>query len=150
MLYPYQNPQIITYSNLLNKSYFNLTQKYLLNSSNISKDLYYANFVLVSHGNQKDPIFCYANLAAQSLWGITWDDFVQMPSRLTVMPDSVDERQQLLNRASKMGYVDNYRGIRVTKDGKKFLIDNTILWNVVDENGINHGQAAAIYTWKML
>jgi len=148
MTYPFERPEIVAYSQLLAESYESLTKKKLIESSNISYDLYYAPFVLVSHGTEPDPIFRYANLKAQELWGLDWDNFLQMPSRLTVKPDEAAKRQQLLDEAASKGYVDNYSGIRITKEGRRFIIENVTLWNVIDSNNIKHGQAAVIYNWK--
>jgi len=112
--------------------------------------LYHAPFALVSHGTEPDPIFRYANLTAQKLWGIGRDEFMCMPSRLTAEPVATEERQRLLDEATRKGYVDNYQGVRITKEGKRFLIKDTILWNVVDADGIKHGQAAMIKSWEWL
>lgn len=35
-------------------------------------DLYDAPAALLMHGNEADPVFCYANRTAQRLWGLTW------------------------------------------------------------------------------
>ncbi len=112
--------------------------------------LYHAPFALVSHGTQGDPIFRYANLAAQALWGYSWEEFTQLPSRLSAEPMAREERQRLLERAAKFGYVDDYHGIRIAKDGRRFNIRDTILWNVVDEMGMKHGQAAMFDAWNFL
>lgn len=114
--------------------------------------LYHAPFALVSHGTQDDPIFCYANIAAQKLWEMDWDAFVQMPSRHSAEPvaDIQDERQTLLKAAMAKGWIKDYSGIRISSTGKRFQIANTILWNVVDEAGTRYGQAALIMSWKHL
>ncbi|MFM6630604.1 MAG: MEKHLA domain-containing protein, partial [Microcystis panniformis] len=39
-----------------------------------SKMLFYAPFVLVSHGTQTNPIFNYGNRTALDLWGLTWPE----------------------------------------------------------------------------
>ena len=41
---------------------------------------------LLMHGNEADPVFCYANRTAQRLWGLTWDEFIRLPSRLSAEP----------------------------------------------------------------
>ena len=40
-----------------------------------------SEYAIVSHGLQKDPIFNYANLAAQKLWKLSWEEFIQLPSK---------------------------------------------------------------------
>lgn len=153
---PCERHDIIAYSNLLCESYERLTHTKLLehgeeySPKRLAEALYNAPFPIVSHGTQDDPLFRYANLAAQQLWGIGWDGFVHMPSRLTVEPVGVEERQRLLDEATRKGFVDHYEGVRITADKKRFRIKDTLLWNVVDEEGRKHGQAAAIKNWEWL
>ena len=37
--------------------------------------LYTAPAVVLMHGTEPDPIFCYANVTAQQLWGFDWEEF---------------------------------------------------------------------------
>ncbi|MCB2079450.1 MAG: MEKHLA domain-containing protein, partial [Novosphingobium sp.] len=53
-----------------------------------------------------------------------------------------DARQQLLDRVTRDGYIDDYSGIRISSTGRRFRIENAIVWNLVDGNGARHGQAA--------
>ena len=43
-------------------------------------------------------MFCYANRNAQGLWGLTWDEFIRLPSRLSAEPLVQAERERLLAR----------------------------------------------------
>ena len=106
--------------------------------------LFTAPFVVVSHGTEDDPILNYGNEKALCLWGMTWEDFVQTPSRKTAEPIHQNERAQLLERTLKNGYIDDYSGIRVSKTGKRFKIDQAIIWNITDENG--HYYGCLLYT----
>ena len=54
-----------------------------------AKALYESPVVVVSHDTRADPVFNYANLAAQRLFELEWDRFVQLPSRLSAGPRSV-------------------------------------------------------------
>ncbi|NBX02874.1 MAG: MEKHLA domain-containing protein [Alphaproteobacteria bacterium] len=114
------------------------------------RELYHAPFVLVSHGVQPDPIFCYANLAAQKLWEMDFDTFTGLPSRLSAEPDAREERERLLEKAQKNGYVDDYQGVRITATGKRFRIRNCTLWNVINEQNERIGQAARFSDWEWL
>ena len=115
-----------------------------------SRCLFNAPFVVVSHGTESDPILNYGNEKALCLWEMAWEDFVQTPSRKTAEPVHRNERAQLLERTLKNGYIDDYSGIRVSKTGKRFKIDQAIIWNVTDENGHYYGQAATFETWHYL
>ena len=116
----------------------------------LTEALYTSDWVLVSHGTEKDPVFNYANRAAQRLWGMDWDKFTQLPSRLSAREDKVEKREAALNEAFKKGYITNYEGIRIDARGKEFYIRRVTLWNVIDSNGTLHGQAALFDEWEFL
>jgi hypothetical protein len=97
---PYELPEIIIYGNLLTESFLKLTGQPLLPSgSDLAQRLYEAPFALVSHGTQADPIFRYANQTAQTLWQMTWDEFIVLPSRLSAESMLQEERDRLLKEA---------------------------------------------------
>jgi MEKHLA domain len=147
----FKNPEIIDYSALLVSSFAQLTGKTLLaQGKDIARELYEAPFALVSHGTQADPIFRYANQIALELWKMTWDEFTVMPSRLSAEPMLQAERDLLLAEANRQGYIDTYQGVRIAKDGQRFFIQDTVLWNVEDLHGTRHGQACIIHKWDFL
>ena len=111
-------------------------------------ELYTAPSVVLMHGSQADPVFCYANRTAQALWGFTWDDFIAMPSRLSAEPDVQAERERLLARARAHGYIDDYAGVRIASDGRRFRISGVVLWTVDDDAGTVYGQAAVFREWQ--
>jgi hypothetical protein len=148
---PFEQPGVIAYSALLAESFGRLLGRPLISGKgDIAKALYHAPFVLVSHDARPDPVFRYANLAAQGVFGYGWEEFVTLPSRLSAEPVLREERQALLDRAARDGYVDDYRGIRIAKSGRRFLIRECILWNVADARGVRHGQAAMFAHWDNL
>lgn len=61
-----------------------------------------------------------------------------------------DERAQLMTRAARDGFVDDYRGIRISSSGIRFLIERAIIWNLVDAAEQRVGQAATFADWKPL
>lgn len=146
----YQDPTVAAFSRLMASSFLHWTGNTLSDDVDVAEDLYNAPFALVAHGTQPDPIFCYANLTAQKLWDIGWKDFTSMPSRLSAEPVAAPERERMLRQAAELGFVDSYQGVRISSTGKRFNIIDTILWNVVDEQGTLHGQAAVIRKWEWL
>ncbi|TVP93915.1 MAG: MEKHLA domain-containing protein [Planctomycetaceae bacterium] len=112
--------------------------------------LWKAPRVVAFHDTQDDPVFRYGNLAAFRLWELPLKRFLGMPSRQTAEPIHRDERQRLLQRTSELGYVDDYRGIRISSTGKRFLIEQAILWTVRDPVGQTLGQAATFDRWTPL
>ncbi len=109
-----------------------------------------APFVVVSHGTQDDPILNYGNRTALTLWEMDIPTLTSIPSRLTAEPMHRDERAQLMTRAARDGFVDDYRGIRISSSGKRFLIEQAIIWNLVNPDSHRVGQAATFSNWKPL
>lgn len=112
--------------------------------------LFEAPFVVVSHGTEPDPIFNYANRQALDLWEMDWDTFTQLPSRYSAEPISQEERSRLLAQAKAQGYISDYRGVRISSTGKRFWIEDVILWTVLDELDQPCGQAATFSSWKFI
>jgi hypothetical protein len=118
-----------------------------------SKILFFAPFVLVSHGIEANPIFNYGNRTALDLWGLTWQELLTTPSRTTVQKEEITEiaeRQKMLDLVKKQGYISDYHGIRITKQGQLFRIEKAIVWNICDRTDIYQGQAATFDNWTFL
>jgi hypothetical protein len=112
--------------------------------------LFEAPFVVLSHDAAKDPLLNYANQSALQLFEMNWDELVRTPSRLTAEPLEREARAALLATVSRQGHIDNYRGVRVTRSGRRFLIERASVWNLVDEAGVYCGQAATFRDWKYI
>jgi hypothetical protein len=111
--------------------------------------LYHTPAVVLAHDTAADPVFFYANRAAQLIFEMTWAEMVRLPSRLSAEPLAQDERQRLLELVARQGYIDNYSGIRVSGTGRRFLIERATVWNLIGANGQVVGQAA-FSTWNPL
>jgi PAS domain-containing protein len=103
-----------------------------------------APFGLLAHDTQADPVFVYGNLTAQKLFEYDWDELTSLPSRLSAEAPDRDERRAFLEQVERDGFVSAYRGMRVTKSGKRFWIDNVVVWQLHDDAGVYRGQAALI------
>lgn len=110
--------------------------------------LYDAPFALLSHDAQPDPVLNYGNRRAQQLFEATWDELLGMPSRLTAEAIRREDRQHALDQVAAHGYVDGYTGMRISRNGRRFLIRDTTIWNIVDAQGGLRGQAALIRAWE--
>jgi hypothetical protein len=138
---------------LLCTSYRRLTGADLLvadSDPSLAEALYQAPFVVLSHGTEPDPIFNYANLAAQRLFEMTWAQLTAMPSRLSAEPVSREERARLLAAVSEHGFIDDYRGVRVSSSGRRFMIEQATVWNLTDAQARPAGQAATFAQWTLL
>ncbi|TAJ10040.1 MAG: MEKHLA domain-containing protein [Nitrospirae bacterium] len=112
--------------------------------------LFAAPFVVVSHGIEPDPALNYGNRIALELWEMDWEAFSRTPSRLTAEPENRAERERMLAQAATRGFIDDYRGVRISRTGRRFLVENALVWNVADETGQKQGQAATFSRWTFL
>ena len=109
-----------------------------------------APFGILAHDTSPDPLFVYGNRTAQRRFEYVWDEIVGLPSRLSADEPNREERQAFLLHVEREGYVEGYRGIRVTKFGKRFWIENATVWQLYDDQGTHRGQAAMIPQWRDL
>lgn len=103
-----------------------------------------APFAVLAHNTDPDPVFIYGNKAAQRRFGYTWDEITRLPSRLSAEAPNREERQRFLERVQRFGYESGYQGVRITKSGRRFMIEEATLWQLLDANGKLHGQAVVI------
>ena len=153
---PWLQDEQLQHIQLLLNSFQHWTGKALIPNTDrltpieIANLLFKADFVIVSHGTQADPILNYGNQKALELWQMDWSTFTTTPSRYTAEPMERSERAQLLAQAQAQGYIANYRGVRIASTGDRFYINNAIIWNVIDRDGNLCGQAATFKDWQLL
>jgi hypothetical protein len=107
-----------------------------------------APFGILAHNTAMDPVFVYGNRTAQRCFEYDWDELTSLPSRLSAEAPNREERQAFLERVGRDGFVDGYRGLRVSKSGKRFWIEDAIVWQLTDELGEYRGQAAMLPKWR--
>ncbi len=145
------NDQVFSWIALVLDSYVHWTGVELLNRTGSRREqtqrLFSAPFVVASHGMETDPILNYGNAQALQLWEMDWEEFVTTPSRLTAEPVNQEERSRMLQQASTQGLIRDYRGVRISRTGKRFLVEQATVWNVIDHNQNRVGQAVTFSTW---
>lgn len=109
-----------------------------------------ADFILVAHGNEIDPIFNFVNKAGLLLWEMTEDEFCNLESRKSANLDKREEREKLMNSVKEKGFYIGYEGIRASKSGREFWIKNVNVWNVYNSDNHFIGQAATYNKWEYL
>ena len=125
-----------------------LTGKNLIFSNdqlNLGRLLYEAPFVVLAHDKSEDPIFFYGNLKAQEVFEMPWAELICLPSRYSAEFANQAARQHLLDEVALNGFIDNYSGTRISKTGRKFQIQNATVWNLINQDSQNIGQAASFY-----
>ena len=147
-------PKKVAWTRVLLDSFRRWTGRELIEREGSPEDqaqrLFAAPFVVVSHGTETDPILNYGNQAALRLWEMEWQEFSRTPSRLTAEPVGRAERERMLAEAAARGFFAGYRGVRISRTGRRFLVESAIVWNLGDEGNHMRGQAATFSQWKFL
>ena len=112
--------------------------------------LFNSPLVVASHGMEDDPVLNYGNRTALNLWAMDWEQFTQTPSRLTAEPINREDRARMLEQAKTQGYISDYRGIRISNTGERFLVEKAIIWNIHKPDGTALGQGATFSSWSYL
>jgi len=103
-----------------------------------------APFGVLAHDTDDDPTFIYGNKAAQKRFEYTWQELTSLRSRLSAEAPNREERQQFLERVRRDGFVTGYRGLRISKTGKRFWIEDATVWQLTDDGGTYRGHAAML------
>jgi hypothetical protein len=144
-------PEKIAWAQLLLESFRRWTGRELIERAGSAEDqarnLFEVSFVVVSHGSEADPILNYGNRIALNLWDMDWSEFSKTPSRQTAEPVAQAERARMLEAAAAQGYFSDYRGVRISRTGRRFLVEHAIVWNLIGAAGEKQGQAATFSKW---
>ncbi len=111
-------------------------------AADLVRSLWDAPFAIVAHGIEADPVFFFGNAASLDLFETDWSTFTAMPSRYSAEAPARAERQRLMECVSTKGFIDDYAGVRISASGRRFRIGPAVVWNILDEAGGCHGQAA--------
>jgi hypothetical protein len=132
---------------LIVESYQRLTGKELIANAPIDiaklrEAVWNAPCAIVAHGSEDDPIFFYGNRLALKYFEMNFEEFTRLASRLSAEPLAREERAKLLGKVTQQGFVDNYSGMRIAKSGRRFMIADGTVWNLLDTADVHQGQAA--------
>lgn len=95
-----------------------------------------------------DHVFNYANRTALQLFEYSWEELMGKPSSASAEPVHRDERRKLLDEVGQHGFIEDYSGIRISKNGRRFRIKNATVFNLLDDGGKYVGQAATFAAWE--
>lgn len=148
------NDWLVDHVSLLLASHERLTGRALLPADQDAvaraRRAFEAPFALLSHGLGDDPLFNYANRTALDLFELDWPALIALPSRASAEPLNQEARARLMREVRERGYIDDYSGVRIARSGRRFVIEQATVWNVVDAAGRFHGQAASFARWRRL
>ena len=146
----WKNETVIVQTQLMARSLKHWTGRDLLAGVPFAEKVFHAPFALVSHGTEADPVLNYGNAAALALWEMSWEELTRTPSRLTAEAPNREERARLLNAVTRLGFIDDYSGVRISKTGRRFQIAQATVWNLISADGKICGQAAMFAHWEFL
>lgn len=145
----YRNPAARARIALIAQSYAQLVgQPLVAETRDPVADLWTAPRVIVAHDTAPDPVFFFGNARALEAFEIALEDFVRLPSRLSAEAPNRAEREAMLARVSRDGFIDDYRGMRISAKGLRFMIEQGTVWNLLDAQGACQGQAAT-FEWPV-
>jgi hypothetical protein len=151
---PYESTSAVMQSLTICGSYKEKTGEKLLDGEILVQEaaerLWKAPFVCASH--DASDVFNYGNKAALELWGLSWDDFVGMPSTKSASDEDAiqSERRELLDKAAASGVIKDYSGVRQASDGRRFRVTGATVWTITDREGNKTGQAVRFDTFAWL
>ena len=119
-------------------------------SDGLEQAMWDAPHAIVAHGTEAEPLFFYGNRVALGLFAMTAAEFIGLPSHRSAEPALREARAQMLAGLEQGGIVEGYSGVRIAADGRRFVIAGASVWNLVDESGQAHGQAATFAEWRFL
>ena len=111
------------------------------------QELFACGFPVLAHDGGPEPKLTYANAAALGLWEAPWDDLVGLPSRLTAPIAEQAERSLALSKAKREDAIEGYSGVRISRQGRRFMIQNARIWTLWDQHQQACGQAASFSNW---
>ena len=147
---PWLSPQLLGLTALLLESHQRLFQSPLVRSSGIrlaAQELFVLDQVVLCHDGSEDPRFLYANRAALQLFSRNCEQMVGMPSRLSASANQRLSRREQLELARRQDKLENYSGVRVNSQGRRFQIRGARIWSLIDQERHYSGQAACFSQW---
>ena len=127
------------------QSFYKHTNKLLPLDKNRDLISSFDECILPIASHDTNGFFNYLNKAALSLFKVTKDQVIGRSTTMTAPKSEQKQRNELLNQVNSHGFIDNYKGIRVTSNGDLFQIEDATIWNVIDKNSHKIGQAVIIY-----
>jgi hypothetical protein len=105
---------------------------------------YFGDFALLTHRGDAAATLNYGNARALALWECDWEAFTAMSSRDTAPAQGRAAREVMMDRVLSRGFVAGYSGERVSRTGRRFLIQDATVWRLRDKDCTPFGVAAFV------
>jgi hypothetical protein len=133
---------LIMLENLRKWTNYDLIKEYGFSLEKLGKQVFDADFYLLSHNTAADPVLTYGNQQVLDQWEVSWPELTAMRSSETAKPIDRSARSKLMAQVKANNYISGYNGIRISKTGQEFQILDGTIWNLFLDDGSFYGQAA--------
>jgi hypothetical protein len=123
-------------------SFMRVTGAPLLQSQTPGQGAWLGDFALLTHRGDDDGTLNYGNQFALNLWECGWEDFIGLPSAVTAPPEDRPSRAVAMQKVAQDNFVRGYSGRRISRKGRLFIIEDGIIWRLLDETGEAFGIGA--------
>jgi hypothetical protein len=127
-----------------------LVEEARLTPGALGRSAYFAEFALLCHRGDAQVILNYGNAFSLALWECDWDTFVSTPSGETAPDEAAGARDLLMQQVSRDSFVAGYSGPRVSRTGRRFLIQDVTVWRLIDATGDSFGVGAYFRQYRYL
>ena len=128
----------------------NLITEATLDPMALGKSAWAGDFALLTHRGDERATLNYGNRFALGLWEMDWSSFIATPSGDTAPHNASTARDLLMEKVSKDNFVTGYEGERISRSGRRFLIEDVTVWRLLDEQGQSFGMAAFFRRFRYL
>ena len=128
-------------------SFARATGKSLIHQSGIDpeapgRSAWLGNFALLTHRGDPGATLNYGNAFALRLWEYDWNSFVSTPSAATAPEEASESRDAAMKKVALDNFVSGYSGARISRTGRRFLIQDVTIWRLMDDAGGSFGVGA--------
>jgi hypothetical protein len=120
-----------------------------LDPNALGQSAWAGNFALLTHRGDASATLNYGNQFALKLWEMDWTQFTATPSGDTAPRNAVAARDLLMEKVAKDNFVTGYQGERISRHGRRFLIEDVTIWRLL-EGGDAFGMAAFFRRFRYL
>jgi hypothetical protein len=136
-------------------SFARVTGKSLIEEAGLSRQAlgqsaWSGDFALLCHRGGAQAMLNYGNEFALRLWECDWDGFTSTPSSATAPEQALETRELLMERVLRDSFVSGYCGERVSRTGRRFVIEDVTVWRLLDESGNGFGMGAFFRRYRYL
>ena len=135
---------ILTQTKLLYNSYQNMFIDFPIHFSDfedLAIKIYFAPFIVASIDNNENPKYNYLNFCAQKAFEINRDNFFNYNYTDSIPEKLLSTSQGFINNLKTSKKLTDYNGMRISKNGNTFRLNNSYVWLINDNAGDYKGVA---------